>query len=148
MHSSRISWAEAGAQKVGSLDRMVTDNAAQVLLNDIGLALLDTDKAVGDLHSIADFVGVLVDKVKLGRVAEPGGDERRGRRGAGPLPQTRRDQCPKRRISGEARCDRIFILRGDPSNEALPKRVTRDAHPTRTMIVAMYLPHMSAQERR
>lgn len=73
---------------MGRLDLVVGDRAGQVLLDHVGLTLLDADEPIRDEDPITDRVGALLEKVELGRVAEPCCDEGRCLGGAFSLAKT------------------------------------------------------------
>src|SRR5438067_890714 len=83
---------ESGAEQVGALDPLVSDDAAEMLLDDVRLALLYTDEAVGDEDAIADKVRTRAHEVDRRGVTEPSGDQRRSRLGTGPLLEAGREQ--------------------------------------------------------
>jgi hypothetical protein len=59
------------------LDLLVIDEAAEVLLDDVGLVIFDALEPVRDVKAVAYFLRPRLDEVKLGRVREPASDERR-----------------------------------------------------------------------
>ncbi len=97
-----------------------------MLLDDVGLAVLDSFESVGDVDAVADLLGPRLDEIELGRVGEPAGDQIRSVRGADALAEPRRDERPKLDACREARCDRRLVVSGNCLGKPCPDR---ERHP-------------------
>jgi hypothetical protein len=69
---------KAGTKQIGAFDGAAGERAVEVLLDDVGLTVLDTFEPVRNVEAVADLLTLRLDEVELGRVGQPAGDERRG----------------------------------------------------------------------
>ncbi|WP_344095908.1 hypothetical protein [Microbacterium deminutum] len=90
-------------------------DAEEVLLDDVGLLIFDAFEPVRDVEPVADFLCPRLDEVKLRRVREPAGDQRRCLFGSRALAGAGRDERLKRDTRGETRRDRRCVLSGNLS---------------------------------
>lgn len=63
--------AEAGTEKIGTHDLVVSDGANEMLLDHVLLTLLDAREPIRDVQAVPDLVAVCVEEMQLGRIAEP-----------------------------------------------------------------------------
>ena len=110
-----------------AVDDAVGKHAEEVLLDDVGLVVFDAFEPVRDVEPVADFLRPRLDEVKLRRVGEPAGDQRRRLFGSRALAGAGRDERPKRDTGGEARRDRRCVLSGNRLHEPRPDRVRHTA---------------------
>ena len=96
-----------------AFDEAVRNGTERVLFDDVRLLVLDAFEPVRDVEPVADFLDPRLDEVKLGRVGEPAGDERRRILGTGALAEAGRNECSKLDGVAEARCDRRHVLGSD-----------------------------------
>ena len=75
-----------------AFDDVSGKHAEEVLLDDVGLVVFDAFEPVCDVESVADFLRSRLDEVKLRRVGEPAGDQRRRLVGSRALAVAGRDQ--------------------------------------------------------
>ena len=102
-------------------------HAEEVLLDDVGLVIFDAFEPVGDVEPVTDVRRPRLDEMKLRRVGEPAGDQRRRLFGSRALAEAGRDERPKRDTGGEASCDRRRVLSGNRLDEPRPDRVRHAA---------------------
>ena len=110
-----------------AVDDAVGKHAEEVLLDDVGLVVFDAFEPVRDVEPVADFLGPRLDEVKLRRVGEPAGVQRRRLFGSRARAGAGRDERPKRDTGGEARRDRRCVLSGNGLHEPRPDRVRHTA---------------------
>ena len=67
----RATRTEPGAEKIGTHDLAVADGAEEMLLDHVVLSLLDTGELIREVKSVPDSVGLRVEEMQLGRIAEP-----------------------------------------------------------------------------
>ena len=62
---------ETRTEQVGPCDEVASERAAEVLLDDVGVAVLDALESVRDVEAIADLVRPGRHEIEFGRVGEP-----------------------------------------------------------------------------
>src|SRR5204862_7926478 len=104
---------KAGTEQMRAFNDAAGDDADGVLFDDVGLVIFDAFKPVRDVEPVADFLRPRLDDVKLRRVGEPTGDERRRFFGSRALAEAGRNERSKRDAGSEASRDRRRVLSGN-----------------------------------
>jgi len=103
-------------------DAIRVDRAEEMLLDDIGLAFLDSMEAIRDVKPVLDVVRRRDNEAQLCRVLEPPPDQRGRFDCARALSETGRGETAELGIGRETGGDRSFVLRRDGVDQPTPER--------------------------